>query len=164
MKLKKETIYLETSVISACFDFKNQDAVRKAITLEFWKEVLPKYNVFLGTITLLELREAEKKYNVKLIDFVKDFIELKPNAEIEKLVDLYLKNKIFPPLKRPDAVHIATASVNKIDFIVSWNQIHITRPHRTKIIQDFNLKHNIFVPEITTPEDLLLSQRVEEQK
>ncbi|MBU4331714.1 hypothetical protein KKD20_01150 [Patescibacteria group bacterium] len=164
MPKAKQTIYLETSVISAYFDFKKQDPIREAITREFWQEVLPFYQMFLGTIALLELDALEKKYKVKVIDFVSGIPELKISPKIEEVVDLYFKYNIFPKVKRPDAVHVAVASVNKIDFLVSWNQEHITRPHRTKIIQDFNLKHKLFVPEITTPEALLLSQREENKE
>ena len=55
MEKQKQTIYLETSAVSAYFDFKKQDPLRKAVTREFWSSVLPSYEAHIGTITILEL-------------------------------------------------------------------------------------------------------------
>lgn len=158
----KQSIYLETSAISAYFDHKNQDPIRKAITQEFWHNILPNYQVYVSDITIIELKAAEEKYKVDLIKILKNFIELKSSdkiKEIEKLVDSCINEKLFPRSKRADAIHVILAAVNDVDFIISWNHAHFTRPHRRKLIQDFMIKYKLFVPEITTPEELLLSHK-----
>ena len=161
MASPKQKIYLETSAVSAYFDFKQQDPVRKAVTQEFWISVLPAYDVYVGSITLLELNDTAPEHQKEIFLLLAGISELRITGEIESLADAYLSAGLFPPAKRPDAIHVATASTNKTDFLASWNQQHITRPHRAKLIQDFNASRNLFIPEITTPEDLLISHREE---
>lgn len=161
MEKQKQTIYLETSAVSAYFDFKKQDPLRKAVTREFWSSVLPSYEAHIGTITILELADTAPEHKKEIFPLLEHITELRITEEIEKLADAYLSASLFPQAKRPDALHVAIASVNQIDFLVSWNQQHITRPHRAKLIQDFNASRNLFIPEITTPEELLISHQEE---
>ncbi len=55
--MKKETLYLDTSVPSAYHDDRAKE--RKEATIKFWKEVLPLYQVYISEITIEEL-EATK--------------------------------------------------------------------------------------------------------
>jgi hypothetical protein len=43
------------------------------------------------------------------------------------LADTYIKKGIIPLKFRDDALHIATATVNNLDFVVSYNQGHIVK-------------------------------------
>jgi hypothetical protein len=47
--------------------------------------------------------------------------------EIEHLAELYIKKKIIGEGSMVDALHIATATVNKLDFVVSCNMGHIVK-------------------------------------
>lgn len=160
--MAKQKIYLETSVISLYFDFKNQDPIGKAITREFWQDVLPKYENFISPIVIRELTTAkDPKWRRQFLELAETLDSLDLTSEIEELATKYVKSNLFPEKKRPDALHIAVASTNKIDFLASWNQEHITRAHRKKLIQDFNIHKGVFVPAIVTPEELLISQKEE---
>lgn len=151
----KEKIYLETSVISAYFDFREQFPDKKLETRKFWHNVLPKFEVFVSTVTLHELGQSGDSQTDKFLQLVKDIEELKTTPDVDRLVQMYMEEKLFPVLKRADAIHLAVVVVNKIDFLVSWNQEHITRLHRRKLIREFSERHRLFVPEITTPREML---------
>ncbi|MBM4401835.1 MAG: hypothetical protein FJ044_01160 [Candidatus Cloacimonetes bacterium] len=62
---------------------------------------------------------------------------------------------IIPKSKIADAIHLAVATVNGIDYLVSWNVRHLTRPVKRKQIAEFNSKLGIYVPVISTPDDFL---------
>ena len=51
--MKKESLYLDTSVPSAYFDERAKE--RKDATIKFWQEVMPNYRVYVSEITLREL-------------------------------------------------------------------------------------------------------------
>jgi hypothetical protein len=57
MKTDKEKIYLETSVISAYFDFKKQDYKLKRITRKFWRDVMNKFEMIISDVIITELNE-----------------------------------------------------------------------------------------------------------
>ena len=51
--MKKETLYLDTSVPSAYFDERTRE--RRQATEKFWMETLPRYQACVSEITLEEL-------------------------------------------------------------------------------------------------------------
>lgn len=61
--MKKETLYLDTSVISACYDERAKE--RRSATIAFWEDVIPNYKVFVSEITVSEL-EATKDEALKI--------------------------------------------------------------------------------------------------
>jgi hypothetical protein len=60
------------------------------------------------------------------------FEVLTSDNETDLLADSYIKAKIVPQRSREDARHIALASTNNIDYLVSLNFKHITKS-RTQI-------------------------------
>ena len=57
---------------------------------------------------------------------------LAPSDEIARLADIYISGGIIPARFPDDALHIATASVYEIDYIISLNFQHIVK-HKTII-------------------------------
>jgi len=52
-----------------------------------------------------------------------------------------------------DALHLASASIGSIDFIVTWNLRHLYKRGTQEIIREINTKLMLSVPTIVTPED-----------
>jgi len=57
---------------------------------------------------------------------------LEANAETIRVADLYISEKIIPERYRTDCLHIAIATVNNLDMIISMNFQHIVK-RKTKI-------------------------------
>lgn len=55
--MKKETLYLDTSVISAYHDARITE--RQEATLKFWEDILPRYKVFVSEVTVNELEDTK---------------------------------------------------------------------------------------------------------
>ncbi len=58
---------------------------------------------------------------------------LEPNEEVAVLMEYYQKREILDKKFRNDMLHVAIATVNKVDLVVSWNFKHIV--HFDKIRQ-----------------------------
>ena len=99
----------------------------------------------IGGTKDLGLREA-------LENLVKDFEILEITDEINNLSDVYLSYRRMP---RGDALHIALASIEEIDFLVTWNLRHLYKHGTQEIIKEINTKLIIPIPAIVTPEDFL---------
>ena len=50
-------------------------------------------------------------------------------AVAERLAELLVERGAVPASKPRDALHIATAAANGVQFIVTWNFKHILNPH-----------------------------------
>ena len=55
-----------------------------------------------------------------------------------------------------DALHVAFCTVNKIDYLVSWNYKHLANVNREKKITAINIQYNYLHPlRICTPLELI---------
>ena len=54
-----------------------------------------------------------------------------------------------------DAVHIAVATLHRVDFLLTWNCRHIANPMVQEKIAVYLEQHGLFLPIICTPEELL---------
>ncbi len=152
--MKKETIYLDTSVPSAYYD--ERVMWRLEYTRQWWKEELPKYDVFISEVVIVEIKKTEQpKRRTELLELVKEFGELKLSSEIEEIAKGYVNQGVIPQTYFPDALHIAITSFHKIDFLITWNCEHLAEAHRRRKIRLFNTSAGLFVPEIVTPMELI---------
>ena len=71
------------------------------------------------------------------------------------LADAYIRHKILPVGSINDARHVALATLNHADALVSWNFGHLVNIRRSKAINELNEQHNLPPIEIVTPEEVL---------
>ncbi|MDR0517001.1 MAG: hypothetical protein LBH25_08160, partial [Fibromonadaceae bacterium] len=115
MVSKKISLYLDTSVIGGYYD----DEFMNDTRLLFEDIKNGKYDVFISDITKNELEGAPE--NVKSV-----------TNECESLADEYVKEKVVGKTSKEDCIHIATATINNIDVLVSWNFKHIVNIQRIR--------------------------------
>ena len=150
----KESIYLDTTVPSAYFDIR--EPAKMKIAQAVWGIMVSKYEMYISEITIAEInatKDSERRN--KIIKLVKHVLLLPISKEAEFLAKGYIEQKIIPVKHTEDALHIACASVHKIDFFLTWNCTHIASAHKRKAIRFYNLSAGVFCPEIILPEELL---------
>jgi hypothetical protein len=123
---KRLKIYLDTSVPNAYLDAKN--LYRQEITKRFWIR-LNEYYVVISDLVIKEMQAAgNENLRANLINLVKDFESLSTNDDdVEALSKEYVNKGIIPTKHIEDSIHIATATVNSVDILVSWNFEHIVK-------------------------------------
>jgi len=150
--MTKETLYLDTSVPSAYYDEGAKE--RQKETIKFFSEKIKDYEVYLSDVTIAELEENEEPLRGKLLYLVKDFIELPTTEEVVKLADTYIENGIIPKNHKEDALHIAIATVNKIEIVTSWNLEHIVKLKTRREVNATNILKGYKTIEIVLPSEL----------
>lgn len=68
---------------------------------------------------------------------------------------------ILPPKAVEDALHIAVATVNGVDYLLTWNCRHIANPEIQRDIPAYLDQVGLFLPFICTPEELLGEENVD---
>ena len=151
--MKRETLYFDTSVISAYYDERAKE--RQAATVTFWKDIVPNYKVFISEITVDELEntkdEALKK---KFRELVKNFSVLKMNNKAEALANVYIDRGIFQEKYIDDARHVAIATCHDISYVVSWNFEHLVKVKTRKSVNLVNILEGYREIEIVSPQEL----------
>lgn len=151
----KQTIYLETSVISAYFDFWERSPEQKQATQEFWKKILPKFTPIISNITIRELENSKTEWREHYLTIIKNIKNIIYAQQAAKLAEKYVAQGIIPSSKTDDGSHLAISVINHIDFFVTWNMKHFLRPYKLKQIADFNKKFKLHLPVLVKPIDFL---------
>lgn len=151
--MRKERIYLDTSVIN--FLFADDSPEFRDRTIEFFDEwVKPgKYEVFISKVVVDELSDTKDpeerkkllnvidKYPIKMITASEKTIE-----DIEFLASEYIKREIIPEKKLADALHVAYSVVHEMDYLLSWNFKHLANIHKEKTITLINNEYGFNYP------------------
>ena len=67
----------------------------------------------------------------------------------------YVDEKVVGPTSFDDCVHIATATLSKVDILVSWNFKHIVNIFRIRGYNSVNLRLGHPTLEIRSPKDVV---------
>jgi len=145
-------VYIDTSVIGGSFDEEF-----KFWTDLFFKEVKKgEFQIVISEHLINELsfaREDVKNFLDSIPDKHKLFIEFTMEAKL--LTDLYLKEKIVGPSSAVDCRHIATATVNNIEVLTSWNFKHIVNLNKIRLYNAVNVREGFRNIEIRSPREIL---------
>ncbi|GMO25666.1 MAG: hypothetical protein Ta2B_05350 [Termitinemataceae bacterium] len=125
-------IYLETTIFN--FPFADDAPQYKADTLKLFsgirsgcfesytsEYVIDELNKTTDENRRQRMKSLISEYSVKILQM---------NDETSRLANIYVQNGIIPDRFVTDALHIASATINNIDFIVSLNFQHIVK-HKT---------------------------------
>ncbi len=96
---------------------------------------------------LLEIPEANR-------------IVLLETAEAASLAEAYLAHGIVGPGSRSDALHVALATIGRVDVLVSWNFKHIVNLGRIRLFNAVNLEQGYGLIEIRTPREVFADEEV----
>jgi hypothetical protein len=145
MKLR---VYIDTSVVGGYFDDEFE-----VVTKLFFDRIFQ--NDFL--VYFSEISEAE----ISLApDFVKDLKSRIPSEcyrylslddETRELAETYINEGILKKSSLDDAYHIAIATVQRLDVLVSWNFKHNVNYDKIKLFNSVNLRLGYPVIEIRSP-------------
>jgi len=148
--MRKLKIYLDTTVPNAYFD--DRTLHRQEVTKQFWLKI-NEYQVFISDLVIKEMNDTgDENLRQKLIKKVKDFELLSSESkEIETLTQEYILRGTIPIKHIEDAIHIAIATVNSIDVLVSWNFKHIVKLKTKREINAANTLLGYNIIEIVEP-------------
>ena len=143
--------YIDTSVFGGYFDIEFEIP-----TKHFFNEIEEGIKIpMVSDLTVSELEKAPIQVK-ELYNKVFDKLQFLPiDREMIDLANAYIKEKALTIKSIDDAIHIATATIHRIDVIVSWNFKHIVNLNRIRIFNAVNLKHGYPVMEIRTPLEVL---------
>ena len=145
---KKASLYLDTSIFGGYYD----DIFLQDTRLLFEKIRSGKYKVFISNLTRTELKNAPENVRELLNTF--NWKSLTATPACKSLANEYIKEKVVGETSKDDCVHIATATVNNIDVLVSWNFRHIVNIERMKGYNSVNVKHGYKHLEIHSPKEM----------
>ena len=149
--MRRLKIYIDTSVIGGYFDQEFETETKEL----FDKFVRHEYDVVISDLTRSELIGAPD--NVKTLF---QTLGLSPElilitSEAISLANEYMKEKVVGETSKDDCLHIALATIGKIDILVSWNFKHIVNIKRIRGYNAINILNGYQIIEIRSPKDII---------
>ena len=153
----KPRVYIDTSVIGGCFD---EEFAVWSLKL-FGEFHAGSKTAVVSDLTRRELEGAPKNVQDILLSLPVGSIEnVFLSDEPERLASHYLKNGVIGRKHIVDAQHIAIASVERVDVLVSWNFQQIVNLDRIHAFNAVNLKLGYSMLEIRSPREVIYEKDV----
>ena len=147
-----QRFYFDTSVLGGVFDIEFE----KHSTILMEKVKLGQVKIVVSNVTEREIMNARKEirdfYTSLPKEFI-EFVELSPDGI--KLAETYIKEKVVGETHFDDCLHIAVATINNVDILVSWNFKHIVNIYRIRGYNSVNLKLGYKTLEIRSPKEIV---------
>ena len=86
---------------------------------------------------------------------IEPFPMLDVDDEAQLLAEKIILRKAIPAEYPEDALHIAIATVNGMEVILTWNFAHLNNPFTRKLVRQAVEGEGYECPEICSPEELL---------
>ncbi|MEO5804374.1 MAG: type II toxin-antitoxin system VapC family toxin, partial [Verrucomicrobiota bacterium] len=131
----KPKVYLETTIVSYLTARPARDVIMTATleqTKKWWASERNRFDLFISDIVIREASSGDATAVRKRIEILRAIVALETDSEVQSLARVFLQNMALPAKAADDALHIAIAAVNQMDYLLTWNCRHIanavTRP------------------------------------
>lgn len=153
----KTKIYLETSVISYFTARPSRDLViagHQEITREIWPVVFRDFEPYISALVLQEAGRGDVDAARKRLNAIRDVPVLDMTVAAQTLAERLLSEHGIPKEYPEDALHIAVATINGIDLLLTWNFTHINNALTRTRIRHIIEQQGYRCPEICSPDEL----------
>jgi hypothetical protein len=154
----KPKIYLETTIISYLTALPSRDLVAAAnqeVTHEWWIGYRNEFDLYISQLVFEEAGAGDSDAVERRMETLRGIVRLDITDQTTILGKKLVEGIPLPPKARADALHIAAAAINGMDYLLTWNCAHIAnaalRPRIEKICREMGCEP----PIICTPMELL---------
>lgn len=154
----KPSVYIETSVISYLTGKISRDIIvasHQQITNEWWSERQSEFDIYISQLVVQEASGGDHLAAQKRLKALEVLPLLEMNQQIAKLSQVLVNAKVVPEKAVEDSVHIAIATIHKINYLLTWNCKHIANAEMRTSIYRVCKESGYTAPIICTPEELL---------
>ena len=153
----KQRIFLDTSVIGGC-----EDKEFSKWSIKLFEDLRQGLMIaVVSDLTKRELESAPERVKRVLASLPDNNVEnVFLSEEAEKLAQKYVEDQVVSIKHIVDAQHIAIASVERVDVLVSWNFQQIVNLHRIHAFNAVNMKIGYSILEIRSPQEVIYEKEI----
>lgn len=151
-------VYVETSIISYLTSRPSRDVVtaaRQQLTLDWWKSARPGFRVFTSELVVREVSLGDPGSAGLRLAAIEGLPLLELSEGARTIARDLIDRLAIPPGAAIDALHVALAADNGVDFLLTWNCRHIANARSRHLIEHCLRSHGYHPPVLCTPEELM---------
>ena len=151
-------VYLETSYISYLTSRPSRDIViagHQEVTREWWDARGERFEVVASQLVVQEAGTGDPEAARRRLEILAQ-VELVPvTPEAVALAEALVTEGVLPPGAADDALHLATAVINGIQYLLTWNCRHLANATLRPQIEERCRASGYGPVVICTPDELL---------
>jgi hypothetical protein len=125
------------------------------LTREWWDRHRQSFALHISELVLYEIARGDVDAAQARLALVRDMPVLRITPNARGLADRIFRATMLPDKAASDALHLAVAAVNGMDFLMSWNCTHIVNGVVLKVANTVCRDAGFEPPIVCTPEELL---------
>jgi hypothetical protein len=151
----KPLVYIETTIPSYYCDTRPALAADIGRTRQWWDEERALYDCFISAVVLDELAAGNYPTQAACLALVAGLPILDVNDEALEVAEVYRVRGLMPRVPSADAIHLAIASVYRMDYLLTWNCRHLANVNKARRLEELNTHMSLSVPRLITPHVIL---------
>ena len=154
----KRKVYIETSVASYLTARPSRDlvvAAHQELTAEWWANHRERFEVYISEIVLREAARGDESAVAKRLAELEGIDVLTLDDGARALARLFVERGLIPKQALEDAFHVAVATAQGMDFLLTWNCRHIANAEIVERLEAACLELGYRMPTLCTPEQLM---------
>ena len=151
-------VYIETTLISYLTARPSRDVILAAhqqITDEWWHDRRTHFELYTAQPVIDEATKGDAEAASQRLEKLAPLPLLDITEEVSSLAERLIREGPLPGKAAVDAVHIATAAVHGMDYLLTWNCKHIANASMRNKIEAVVRSSGHEPPILCTPEELL---------
>jgi hypothetical protein len=151
-------VYLETTIASYLTARPSRDlvvAAHQELTLEWWNRNRGRFDLFVSDLVLQEARRGDPEAAARRIAELSGIPILEVNEEARELARQFIRERLIPAEAVEDAFHVAIATAQGMDFLLTWNCRHIANAEIIARLASLCDELGFEIPTLCTPEQLM---------
>ena len=150
-------VYVETTIFSFYHDRRTNPEVvaRRNWTRQWWNSHRAGYEIVTSTAVLAELERGSLEHRAEALQMARGLPAISVEDSIQDIVAVYIERHVMPEDPVGDALHLALASVENCDYLLTWNCRHLANANKFTHVRTVNTLLGLHVPFFVTPLELM---------
>ncbi len=153
----KQRVYIETCVVSYLSGRLSRDVVivgRQEITREIWPLLTERFDCYVSALVREEIERGDPEAAGSRLAVLAGMMALAISDEARDLAKAMIQNGLMPSRFAEDALHIAIAAMNGMDYVLTWNFRHLNNVQMKVQIANFLEDYGFEPPVVCSPDEL----------
>jgi hypothetical protein len=128
-------------------------AAHQQLTLEWW-ERRARFDLFVSQAVITEASMGDAEAARRRLLAIRSMPVLAVSGEAADLAEYFVDVRAIPRKAAVDALHVAVAVVHGLDYVLTWNCVHIANAVIRNKLEQACRERGYQPPIICTPEEL----------
>lgn len=153
-----ETVYIETSILGHLTARPTDNLILAAsikVTQDWWNDRAGLFSLYASEIVEDEAAKGDREMAAQRLNLLRSLPFLELTEEALELAQAFLERSNLPPKASNDAIHMALATVYKLDYLLTWNCKHMANAQIQRKLSRICSELGYSLPVICTPYELI---------